>query len=112
MKKLILLLCFAIFVYKYSNAQGGGTIVTSPPLTATTIGLSNFVFEVNSTTPVFITEIATATSGATSVDVWYRIGGALHPSATAPVISTANGWIQAASAVAMASSTTPIINSI
>lgn len=109
MKKLILLLCFAIFANKYSNAQGGGTIVTSPPLTATTVGLSNFVFEVNSTAPVFISEIATATSGATSVDVWYRIGGALHPSATAPVISTANGWIQAASAVAMASSTTPII---
>jgi hypothetical protein len=73
---------------------GQGTVVTSPPLTANN-GQSGVTFEVESSIPIIITEIANSfNSGSISASLWMRVGGVQHLTGTAPNISAANGWTQ------------------
>ena len=105
MKKIIL---FVVLMWTSVGYSQRDSVITSPPLTSTTIGLNQFTFEVSSTVNINIVGLGSAISGATTLNVWYRLGGLLHPGATAPVISTANGWVQVAANVPATSATTPV----
>ncbi len=92
MKKVLQLTLFMLIsIGVYGQAD---TIITSPPLTPNN-GQSGVTFEFESNQPVNIINLENVFStGASSADLWMRIGGVLHPGATAPNITTANGWSQ------------------
>ncbi|MCH8555387.1 MAG: hypothetical protein LAT76_09525, partial [Schleiferiaceae bacterium] len=105
MKKIYLYLgllsCFLAF--------GQGTVITSPPLTANN-GQQGVTFEVESSVPIIITEIAnTYNTGAQTTSVWMRTGGVQSTPGTPPNISVANGWTQIiTNATATGNNTTPV----
>ena len=107
LQKVFPMLACALCIGSSAFAQTD-TVYSMPPLTATTTGLANFTFEVSSTSAIVIKRMATAFSTAGNIDVWYRPGGVQHIAGQAPVITTTNGWIQAAT-VAMPTSTTPVM---
>jgi PKD repeat protein len=101
MKKL---LCLLFALVTLNAVAQRDSVITSPPLNATTVGLSQFTFEVSASQAINIIGFGTATNGVVNLDIWYRIGGV----GTAPiVISTANGWVQAATGVTIPTSTAP-----
>lgn len=104
MKKILFSL--AVFWSAIGYAQRD-SVITSPPLTATTTGLNQFTFEVTSSVNINIVGLGAATNGAATLNIWYRPGGVLHTGATAPIISTANGWIQVGTNVQTVAATTP-----
>ena len=91
MRNLLLALGF-IFCYSVTWAQPD-TITTAPPLVANN-GQSGVTFEFESTQPVNIVDLECIFNGATTANLWMRIGGVLHTGATSPNISTTNGWSQ------------------
>jgi hypothetical protein len=92
-----------------SSVWAQGTVVTSPPLTANN-GQSGVTFEVESSVPIIITEIAnTFNSGAVPASLWMRVGGVQHNPGAAPNITAANGWTQVITSVtATGNNTTPV----
>lgn len=65
-------------------------------------GSGGISFEVTPSVPVILTEIANAfSSGGQTVDIWYRPGGVQHIVGQGPTVSTANGWIQLATGIAV-----------
>jgi hypothetical protein len=101
MKKLLCLFMLLIAIPAIGQRD---SVITSPPLSATTTGLNQFSFEVTANQAINIIGFGTATNGVVSLDIWYRIGG-VGPSPV--VISTANGWVQAATNISIPNSATP-----
>jgi parallel beta-helix repeat protein len=95
MKHKLLLGIFGLFGFM---ATAQITIVTSPPLVANN-GSSAVTFEVQTLAPVNVTQIANVfNAGTITCEVWYRVGGVLAASETAPNVNVANGWILAGTA--------------
>lgn len=69
------------------------TVVTTPPLNGGN-GSKGVTFNLETNTPINVTEIASALYGsigaATTVDIWYNPNGPINGQ---PNISTANGWV-------------------
>ena len=103
MKKLLLLFGLAL-MFNVSWAQPD-TITTAPPLVANN-AQSGVTFEFEANQPVNIVNLECIFNGATSANLWMRVGGVLHTGATAPNITTANGWAQVITAAPVVGGTT------
>ena len=103
MKKLLLLFGLAL-MFNVSWAQPD-TITTAPPLVANN-GQSGVTFEFEANQPVNIVNLECIFNGATSANLWMRVGGVLHTGATSPNITTANGWAQVITAAPVVGGTT------
>jgi parallel beta-helix repeat protein len=91
-----LLLLWLVLMGFFASAQL--TITTSPPLVANN-GSSAVVFEIQTLSPVNITQIANVfNAGSITCEVWYRVGGVLASGQTQPSVNAASGWILAGTA--------------
>ena len=76
--------------------------VSTMPTTIPNNGSSAVTFSVTANQPIFLTGLSNVFSAAAgtsgTVEVWYRLGGALAAGQTTPSVSTANGWVLGISA--------------
>lgn len=76
--------------------------VSTMPTTIPNNGVSAVVFSLTANQPIFLTGLSNVFSSAAgnsgTVEVWYRLGGALVTGQTTPNISAANGWVLGISA--------------
>ena len=76
--------------------------VSTMPTTVPNNGSSAVTFSVTANQPIFLTGLSNVFSAAAgtsgTVEVWYRLGGALAAGQTTPSVSTANGWVLGISA--------------
>ena len=88
-------------------AYSQSTVSSYPTLTANN-GSGGVTFEavVGQNINIISYTSALYTTANLQVQIWYRPGGVLHPSATTPVISTATGWILHETTTVTAASTT------
>ena len=79
--------------------------VSTMPTTIPNNGSSAVTFEITANQPIFLTGLSNVFSAAAgtsgTVEVWYRLGGALAAGQTTPSVSTANGWVMGISATAV-----------
>lgn len=93
---LLVLLCAISF-----GALAQSTVSTMPT-TVPNNGLAAVTFEITANQPIFLTGLSNVFNSAAgisgSVEIWYRLGGALVAGQTTPNISAANGWVLGLSA--------------
>ncbi|MCH8555440.1 MAG: T9SS type A sorting domain-containing protein [Schleiferiaceae bacterium] len=91
MKKYFLALLLLIIA---AIAHSQNTLSTLPQLQNTN-GATSITFEIESTTPILLEEIASIfNNGQVNSNVWIRLGGVQSKRGVAPQISVANGWQQ------------------
>lgn len=70
------------------------TLITSPPLVSNN-GSNGITFEIIATKNIIVTNFSCTFSNTVTQTalIWYRVGGVLHSDASAPNITTQNGWV-------------------
>lgn len=88
--------------------------VSTMPTTVPNNGLAAVSFEINANQPIFLTGMTNVFSGAVgtsgSVEIWYRLGGALATGQTTPNISAASGWVLGLTATVVSAGTATAAN--
>jgi hypothetical protein len=93
MKKMLL---FTMALFSLAVFGQKDSVFTQPPLNGNVSGLTLFTMELTSTTPINIVGLgANLANTSTNMEIWYRVGGVESTPGQAPIITAANGWIEA-----------------
>jgi hypothetical protein len=93
MRKLLL---WSLALFSLAAFGQRDSVFTQPPLSGNVSGFTLFTMELTSTTPINIVGLgANLANATTNMEIWYRVGGVESTPGQAPVITAANGWIEA-----------------